>query len=108
MERILVLGAGVFGVTAAIELRKRGHAVRLLDPGPIPHPLAASTDISKIVRLDYGADETYVALMERALDGWRAWNAGFGAPLFHETGILFLCRAPMTAGGFEHESFSLL
>src|ERR1700737_2378513 len=74
MERTLVVGAGIFGVTAAIELRKRGHAVRLVDPGPLPHPLAASTDISKVVRLEYGADEPYTALAERAIEGWRRWN----------------------------------
>ena len=44
MSRVIVVGAGVNGVTAAIELKKRGHEVVLLDPGPLPHPLAASTD----------------------------------------------------------------
>ena len=35
----------------SIELTRRGHPVTLLDPGPLPHPLAASTDISKVVRM---------------------------------------------------------
>src|SRR5947208_1022981 len=69
MDRILVVGAGVFGVTAAIELRKRGHEVQLIDPGPLPHPLAAWTDISKVVRLEYGGDEAYTALAEQAGGG---------------------------------------
>src|SRR5579859_8186850 len=84
-RRVLVVGAGIFGVTAAIELRRRANEVTLVDPGPVPHPLAASTDISKIVRLDYGADEAYTAWMERALERWRAWNADLGKTLFHET-----------------------
>jgi glycine/D-amino acid oxidase-like deaminating enzyme len=105
---IAIVGAGIFGVTAALALRRRGHAVTLLDPGPIPHPLAESTDISKVIRADYGADEEYAAWMEGALDGWRRWNAAWGAPLFHETGVMFVCRAPMAPGGFEHESFGLL
>ncbi|PYL12401.1 MAG: sarcosine oxidase, partial [Verrucomicrobia bacterium] len=50
----IVVGAGINGVTAAIELKKRGHRVVLVDPGPLPHPLAASTDISKAVRAAYG------------------------------------------------------
>ena len=50
MSRVIVVGAGINGVTAAIELKKRGHEVVLVDPGPLPHPLAASTDISKAVR----------------------------------------------------------
>jgi glycine/D-amino acid oxidase-like deaminating enzyme len=106
--RVLVVGAGVFGAASAVALARRGWRVALCDPGPIPHPLAESTDISKIVRLDYGADADYVALMERALDGWRRWNAGWPAPPFHETGVAFLCRAPMAPGGFEHESHRLL
>lgn len=105
---IVVAGAGVYGVTAALELRERGHQVQLLDPGPLPHPLAESTDISKTIRLDYGPDDDYLALMGTALAGWRRWNAEWPEPLFHETGVLFLCRAPMQPGGFEYESFQRL
>ena len=47
-ERIAVVGAGVFGLCAALRLRERGHDVTVFDPGPVPHPLAASTDISKV------------------------------------------------------------
>jgi glycine/D-amino acid oxidase-like deaminating enzyme len=104
----IVAGAGIFGVAAALELRRRGHTVHLLDPGPLPHPLAASTDISKVIRLDYGPDDDYLAAMEAALARWRAWNAEWPEPLFHETGVLFLTRAPMAAGGFEHESYQRL
>ncbi len=100
-----MVGAGIFGVTAALALRRRGHEVSLFDPGPLPHPLAESTDISKVVRLDYGPDDGYLALMESALEGWRRWNAAWEEPLFHEVGVTFLSRAPMEAGGFEHESF---
>lgn len=105
---IVVVGAGVFGLTAAIELVLRGSDVTLVDPGPIPHPLAESTDISKAVRMDYGKDELYAAEMEIALDGWRAWNARWTAPLFHEAGVTYLCRSPMRPGGFEHDSYEVL
>jgi glycine/D-amino acid oxidase-like deaminating enzyme len=105
--QVLVAGGGIFGVTAALAVRERGHAVTLVDPG-LPHPLAESTDISKVIRIDYGADEDYTALGERALDGWRRWNAAWPAPLFHETGVTFLSRVPMAPGGFEHDSFAVL
>lgn len=80
----------------------------LVDPGPLPHPLAASTDISKVVRLDYGDDDDYMAWMEEALDGWRRWNSEWPRPLFHETGVLAMSRAKLAPGGFEHDSFARL
>ena len=92
MSRIIVVGAGINGVTAAIELRKRGHEVVLVDPGPLPHPLAASTDISKAVRAAYGADEDYTALAERSIKLWRKWNEEFGTKLYHEVGVMFVRR----------------
>src|SRR5690242_21929046 len=87
MSRIIVVGAGINGVTAAIELRVRGHNVVLVDPGPLPHALAASTDISKAVRRAYGADEDYTVLAERSIKLWRNWNEQFGEELYHEVGV---------------------
>src|SRR5678815_3719066 len=107
-ERVVVAGAGVFGASAALELARRGYAVDLLDPGPLPHPLAASTDISKVVRLEYGADVDYTEMAERALVGWRTWNRELGEPLFHETGVIFLRPTPLAVGTFEGNSFALL
>jgi glycine/D-amino acid oxidase-like deaminating enzyme len=108
MTTLLVVGAGMYGLTAALALRRRGWAVTACDPGPLPHPQAASTDISKIVRLDYGPDEAYLAWMETALARWREWNARWPEPLFHETGVLFPTRSPMAPGGYEHDSYQLL
>jgi glycine/D-amino acid oxidase-like deaminating enzyme len=106
--KIIIVGAGINGVTAAIELKQRGHNVVLVDPGPLPHPLAASTDISKAVRAAYGDDEDYTVLAERCIEVWRRWNADFGTPLYHEVGFLFLCRQRLQPGDFEYESFHLL
>lgn len=104
----IIAGGGIFGLTAALELRARGHAVTLFEPGPIPHPSAASTDISKVLRMEYGADREYMALMAEAFRGWHAWNARWiqegKAPLYRRTGVLMLSRGRMAPGGFEFES----
>jgi glycine/D-amino acid oxidase-like deaminating enzyme len=105
---ILVVGAGIFGVTAALELRRRGHQVTLVDQAPPPHPLAASTDISKVVRMEYGADVFYMALVEEAMHGFDRWNEELERPFYHQTGVAMLARSPMEPGGFEHDSFQLL
>lgn len=105
---ILVVGGGTFGVNTALEFRSRGYGVTLLEPGPLPHPNAASTDISKVIRMDYGSDEFYMQMMEEALSEWRNWNEEFKEPLFIETGLLNLTLDGMQPGDFEYESFQLL
>jgi glycine/D-amino acid oxidase-like deaminating enzyme len=104
----IVVGAGINGVTAAIELKKRGHKVTLVDPGPLPHPLAASTDISKAVRAAYGADEDYTALAERSIALWREWNEKLDIELYHEVGFLCMRQRKLQPGDFEYESVNLL
>jgi glycine/D-amino acid oxidase-like deaminating enzyme len=62
--------------------------------------------------MEYGPDQAYMALAERARDGWLAWNdAGRQRgenPLYHETGVLMLSGSAMAPGGFEHDSWQLL
>jgi glycine/D-amino acid oxidase-like deaminating enzyme len=105
---VIVVGAGIFGLTAALELNARHYKVAVLDPGPLPHPQAASTDISKVVRMEYGPDEVYMAMVEASLVGWRQWNEAWRESVYHETGLVMLTRAPMIPGGFEYESYRLL
>ncbi len=105
---VIVVGAGIFGATAALELVRRGHNVALLDPGPIPHPLAASTDISKVIRMEYGSDVQYMAMVEAGIEMWHSWNAAWTTPLYHETGVSMLTREPMQPGSYEYESYQLL
>lgn len=105
----VVAGAGIFGVTAAVELRRRGWSVALVAPAPVPHPLASSTDRSKVIRMDYGRDESLSRLAQEAMDGWVRWNrAFFSRPLFHRTGFLLLSREPLAPGGFEADSMASL
>ena len=107
-HRAIVAGAGIFGVSAAIALSSRGWEVDLVDPGPLPRPEAASTDISKIVRMDYGSDALYSELMERALPLWRDRNARWRETLYHHDGFLVLSNGPLQPGGFEHDSLRAL
>ncbi|MBO6576657.1 MAG: FAD-dependent oxidoreductase [Rhodothermales bacterium] len=104
----IVVGAGVFGVTSALELRSRGHAVTLIDPGPLPHPLAASTDISKVVRMEYGPQEQYMAMVEQAIPGFERWNDELGEVLYHGDGVTMFTLHPMQPGGYEFESLRML
>ena len=104
----LVIGAGVFGLTTACELRRRRWTVTVVDAGRVPREEAASTDVSKIIRMDYGADALYTAMAESAMPGWDDWNARWSPPLYHQDGFVLLASEPMRPGGFEFESYSLL
>ncbi len=105
---VLIIGAGIFGVTTSIELRKRGYQVTVLERGEIPNPLASSSDRCKVIRPDYGGDKFYVEMMEAALRGWDVWNTEWPIPVYHQAGILFLSKQEMRAGNFEYESYQCL
>lgn len=104
---VLIIGAGIFGTVSALEFALRGASVTVLDPGPIPHPLAESTDISKAIRIEYGADEYYMILGEASLEGWQRWNEEWETPLFHQVGVMMVTHTPMSPGGFEYESYQM-
>lgn len=102
---VVLVGAGVFGLTGALELRARGWTVTVIDQGEVPHPDAASNDISKIIRMDYGADAFYADLAEQAIEGWDHWNATWGWTPFERVGFLIMAQEGMRPGQFEHDSF---
>lgn len=106
---VLIAGAGVFGVTAALELRSRNYRVALVDQDSVPNIRGASTDINRVVRIDYGSDSDYTTLAERSRTGWLRWNEElFEEDLYHEVGMVFLTRSPMAPGSYEYESYHSL
>ena len=105
---IVVAGAGIFGLSAALELRSRGYAVTVVDPGPVPYPLAASNDVSRMVRMDYADDKLYSDLAAEAIEGWHALNERRGRPLYHEDGFLVLTSHPLESPAVERQSYDLL
>lgn len=88
--KIGVVGAGVFGLAAAIELATRGHQISVFDQGVVPYPNATSTDVSKAIRRTWyaGDNQTYVELVERSAPQWRDWEKGSGQSFYHQTGGL--------------------
>lgn len=85
-----VIGAGVFGAWTAWHLAKRGKKVALIDAYGAANARASSGGESRIIRMGYGADELYTLWSQKSLKQWKKFFAEAKAPLFHETGVLWL------------------
>lgn len=106
--KIGIVGGGIFGVSTAWEAAKRGYQVELFERDELPSPRAASCDISKAIRLEYGQlTHLYAPLVERSFPLWRQAEELSGESFFHNTGVLALAR-DFSEGSFEHESWKQL
>jgi sarcosine oxidase/L-pipecolate oxidase len=86
---ILIIGGGLFGLTTALELRKRGYEnITVLDRTLPPAQDASSIDISRLVRPDY-ADPFYSRIAYEAMVLWgKEWGQ-----YFHRSGLALIARA---------------
>ncbi|HVF23051.1 MAG TPA: FAD-dependent oxidoreductase [Pyrinomonadaceae bacterium] len=91
---VAVIGAGVFGVWTAYQLKRAGRSVLLLDAYGPGNSRASSGGESRIMRLGYGPDEIYTRSAQRSLQLWQRFFAEHQTPtpLFHRTGVLWLAR----------------
>ncbi len=89
--RVGIVGGGIFGLSAALELARRRHAVTVFDRAEPPAPDAASHDHTKALRFEYGgACPLYVPLVDEARSRYRTLERGWTKPLYVETGVLAL------------------
>ena len=100
--KVCVVGAGIFGMASALELRQRGHQVTLIERGEIPNPEASSTDVSKVIRRTSYSNQTYVELVTRAAVQWREWHDRTSRSIYFQTGKLIVVRD----FGPEHEALA--
>ena len=97
---VAVVGAGVFGVWTAYQLRRAGANVILLDAYGPGNSRASSGGESRIIRMGYGPDEIYTKSALRSFVLWRQFfeeietsKSLSNQRLFQETGVLWLARA---------------
>jgi sarcosine oxidase len=98
---IIVVGAGIAGLSSAWALAKRGHKVTLLEQGAIPNPLAASGDHHRVIRRAYGASAGYGRLITEAYDAWVELWADLGESHLDARGFVCVSRE----AGDEAEQF---
>ena len=87
-DSIVIVGAGVFGLSLALEFKKRGYrSVEVLDRHLPPVPDGSSVDVSRVIRIDY-ADPLYSKM---AAEAHKIWVSEYREH-FHNTGFVMLMR----------------
>ncbi|RFU73312.1 fad dependent oxidoreductase [Trichoderma arundinaceum] len=81
---IIIIGAGIFGLSTSLHLAQRGYRnITVFDKQPYHETLysysrgcdSASSDINKIIRSAYGSQTEYQDLSTEAQSAWNAWNS---------------------------------
>ncbi|KAI4242851.1 MAG: hypothetical protein LQ352_007153 [Teloschistes flavicans] len=103
----LIVGGGVFGASTAFHLsqQKPSASIVLIDRTPFPCPIAASHDINKAVRADYG-DMFYCKLGLKTLERWR--TDPLFKKYFHQSGMITITNGPESLGRKIIDNFKTL
>ncbi|MER9564213.1 MULTISPECIES: FAD-binding oxidoreductase [unclassified Mesorhizobium] len=91
---VIVVGAGIAGLSTAWSLVKAGHLVSIVEQGPIPNPLAASGDHHRIIRRAYRAGTGYGRLITEAYEAWDEMWADLGESHLDPRGFICISREP--------------
>ncbi len=91
---VIVVGAGIAGLSTAWSLAKAGQTVTLIEQGPIPNPLSASGDHHRIIRRAYGRASGYARLISEAYDAWDELWADLGENHLDPRGFMCISREP--------------
>lgn len=93
--RVIVVGAGIVGLSAAWALKRAGHEPLVLDKGEaIPNPLAASHDRHRLIRLAHSEGDGRGHIIHDAYAAWDRLWADLGRSHYRETGMLMTAREP--------------
>jgi sarcosine oxidase len=92
--RVIVIGAGIVGLSAAWALKKAGHEPVVLDQGPIPNPIASSNDRHRLIRLAHSEGDGRGVIIHEAYAAWDELWRDLGRSHYVETGMLLTAREP--------------
>ena len=84
----IVVGVGGLGSAALFHLARSGLRVLGIDRFDVPNEQGSSHGVTRIIRLAYYEDPSYVPLLRRAYELWRELEATAGEQLLHITGSL--------------------
>ena len=82
----IVIGVGGMGSAAVYHLARRGRKVLGIDQFDIPNDQGSSHGVTRVIRLSYHEDPSYVPLVMRAFKLWRELQHEVGEQLVHVNG----------------------
>jgi sarcosine oxidase len=85
---VAVIGLGAMGSAALSHLAARGIKAIGIDTYFPAHAMGSSHGDSRLIRLGYFEDPSYVPLLQRAYGNWRALEARLRAKILTITGVL--------------------
>lgn len=110
---VAIVGLGAMGSAAAAFLAARGVKVIGIDAYYPAHVLGSSHGDSRLIRLGYFEDPSYVPLLQRAYQNWRALETRLRENVLEITGVLQIgfpdskivsgTRASCAMHGLAHE-----
>ncbi len=88
MTKLLIVGAGIFGLSTAWSAVKRGAHVEIVEQAAIPNPIGSSVDQHRLIRYPYGAQVGYTRMVADAYGAWDRLWADLGRTLYAPSGSL--------------------
>jgi sarcosine oxidase len=82
----IVVGVGGMGSAALYHLAQRGKRVLGIERFGIAHDMGSSHGVTRIIRMAYYEDPSYVPLLRRSYELWRDLEASAGEQILHITG----------------------
>ena len=84
----IVIGVGGMGSAAVYHLARRGRKVLGIEQFDIPNQQGSSHGVTRVIRLSYHEDPSYVPLVMRAYELWRELQRDSGEKLLHVNGSI--------------------
>jgi glycine/D-amino acid oxidase-like deaminating enzyme len=89
VKSVIVVGAGIWGLSLSLRLAETGWRVTLVEQYEPGHVRQASAGHTRLLRSSHGSDEWYARMAWRSRDGWRRLGERAGEELLVESGLMW-------------------
>ena len=102
--KITVIGAGIFGVSTALELTDRGHKVTLVEQFAQGDSRTTSNGLTRNIRFSHAGDEWYTRSAWKARSYWKELENRFSTELMIECGVAWFSHEENGWGSLSHKT----